>query len=81
MEGKDDDFESTLTDINKHVTDLKKIDTQHATGLNALSSKVSSLYQSDNQMTSKLVNIFSVENQLFYRNKKLNILGKNGKQK
>ena len=81
MEGKDDDFESTLTDINKHVIDLKKIDTQHATGLNALSSKVSSLYQSDNQMTSKLVNIFSVENQLFYRNKKLNILGKNGKQK
>ena len=80
MEGKDSQFEKVLQSMGKHVSDLKKIDTQHATGLNALSSKVSSLYQSDNQMTSKLVNIFSVENQLFYRNKKLNILGKNGKQ-
>ena len=55
MEGKDSQFEKVLQSMGKHVSDLKKIDTQHATGLNALTSKVSSLYQSDNQMTSKLV--------------------------
>ena len=55
MEGKDSQFEKVLQSMGKHVSDLEMIDTQHATGLNALTSKVSSLYQSDNQMTSKLV--------------------------
>ena len=63
MESKDDSFEIALNNINKHVTDFQKIDTQHANGLNDLTSKVSSLYQSDNQMKSKLVNILAAENQ------------------
>ena len=63
MESKDDRFEIALNNINKHVSDFQKIDTQHANGLNDLTSKVSSLYQSDNQMKSKLVNILAAENQ------------------
>ena len=56
MERKDND-------LLKKYFDLQKIDSQHATGLNALTSKVSSLYQYDNQMKSKLVNILAAENQ------------------
>ena len=74
MERKDND-------LLKKYFDLQKIDSQHATGLNALTSKVSSLYQYDNQMKSKLVNIFVanflINSDIFM----LYILGKIGRQR